>query len=58
MTSSAEKEGRTAITPPSFRLSIKVSMRTLRRGCTITASATMTRVRVITLVKFDSVRGR
>ena len=51
LTSSTGRKGRTAIIPPSFRLSIKVSMRTLRRGFTTTASATMTRVRVITLVK-------
>ena len=46
--SSAEKKGRATIIPPSFRLSIKVSMRTLRRGCTTTASAIMIHVRVIT----------
>ncbi len=51
LTSSAGREGRATIIPPSFRLSIRVSMRMLRRGCTTTASATMTRVRVITLVK-------
>ena len=48
LTSSAEKEGRATIIPPSFRLSTRVSMRTLRRGCITTASATMTRGRVIT----------
>ena len=42
-----KKEGQRII-PPSFRLSIKVSMRTLRRGCTTTASAIMIHVRVIT----------
>ena len=51
LTSSTGRKGRTAIIPPSFRLSIRVSMRMLRRGYITTASATMTRVRVITLVK-------
>ena len=37
-TSSEEREGRVTIIPPSFRLSIKVSMRTLRRGCITIAS--------------------
>ena len=51
LTSSEEREGRATIIPPSSRLSIRGSMRMLRRGCITTASATMTRVRVITLVK-------
>ena len=41
LTSSEEREGRTAIIPPSFRLSTRVSMRTLRRGCTIIGSGIM-----------------
>ena len=45
LTSSAGRKGRTAIIPPSFRLSIRVSMRMLRRGCITTASATMSRIR-------------
>ena len=48
LTSSAEREGRVTIIPPSFRLSIKVSMRMLRLGSITTASATMTQGRVIT----------
>ena len=48
LTSSAGRKGRTAIIPPSFRLSIRVSMRTLRLDCITTASATMTQGRVIT----------
>ena len=51
LTSSAGRKGRTAINPPSFRLSIRVSMRTLRRGYTTTASAIMTRGREVILVK-------
>ena len=45
LTSSTGRKGRTAIIPPSFRLSIRVSMRMLRRGCITTASATMSRIR-------------
>ena len=48
LTSSAGRKGRTAIIPPSFRLSIRLSMRTLRLDCITTASATMTQGRVIT----------
>ena len=44
LTSSAEREGRSTIIPPSFRLSIRGSMRMLRRGFTTTASATMSRI--------------
>ena len=44
LTSSEEREGRTAIIPPSFRLSIKVSMRMLRRGCITTGFVTMNRI--------------
>ena len=59
LTSSAEREGRVTIIPPSFRLSIKVSMRTLRRDCIITVSTTMTLVQVITLVRIQfGYRGR
>ena len=45
LTSPTGRKGRTAIIPPSFRLSIRVSMRMLRRGCITTASATMSRIR-------------
>ena len=48
LTSSAGRKGRTAINPPLFRLSIRVSMRTLRRCYTTTASATMIHVQAIT----------
>ena len=48
LTSSAGRKGRTAIIPPSFRLSIRVSMRMLRLGSITTAFATMTQGRVIT----------
>ena len=51
LTSSAEREGRATIIPPSFRLSIKVSMRTLRRGCTTTASAITNRIQEVISVK-------
>ena len=50
LTSSAGR-GRATIIPPSFRLSTKVSMKTLRQGCITTASATMTRGWVITSVR-------
>ena len=39
-----EREGRATIIPPSFRLSIKSSMRMLRRDCITTAFATMSRI--------------
>ena len=47
LTSSAGRR-RAIINPPSFRLSIRVSMRTLRRCYTTTASATMIHVQAIT----------
>ena len=51
LTSPTGRKGRTAIIPPSFRLSIRVSMRMLRRGCITTAFATMTQERVIISVR-------
>ena len=43
LTPSAER-GKETIIPPSFRLSIKVSMRMLRGNCTTTASTIMIRI--------------
>ena len=45
---SSAGRGRATIIPPSFRLSIRVSMRTLRLDCITTASATMIHVQAIT----------
>ena len=44
LTSSAEKEGRAIIIPPSFRLSIRGSMKILRRGCITTGSVTTSQI--------------
>ena len=44
LTSPEEREGRVTIIPPSFRLSIRVSMRTLRRGYITTDFVTMSRI--------------
>ena len=44
LTSSAGREGRITIIPPSFRLSTKVSMRMLKRGCIITDFVTTSQI--------------
>ena len=50
LTSSAGR-GRATIIPPSFRLSTRGSMRTLRRGCTTTASAITNRIQELILAR-------
>ena len=50
LTSSAGRR-RAIINPPSFRLSIRVSMRTLRRGCIITDFVTTSRIQEPTLAR-------
>ena len=50
-TASVERAGRTTIIPPSFRLSIKGSTRTLKRDCTIIGLGIMTRRRGVISAK-------
>ena len=51
LTSPTGRIGRTAIIPPSFRLSIRVSMRMLRRGYITTDFVTMSRIKEPTLAR-------
>jgi len=48
---SSEERGRATIIPPSFRLSTRGSMRTLRRGCITTASAITNRIQEVILAR-------